>query len=270
VIPKTAMFLPLGVGLLAAGLCGQARAQATTAGSQLVPHLGMNAAYVREARDQAWHIRITDKMPTSPGGYVIVYNERGDIVHHGEIPKGDYSAESPFVLTVPADGAAQQYVIKLLGVPATLGAITLPVSDLPFEVYDGVEHHGSKLFSMPGAGRGEIVRYAFQVKPGVAKMTLVAAGPMRILGPDGAVLAETTPAPTTAPKGQKVAPADVPLDLKALAGQIYWLDPLKSWKVETPKDSEKLYLTLDPAKWFSPTITWDLDSRPWWKGLFKP
>ena len=45
------------------GCGGSALAQPFTADTPLVRHLRMNATYVRETKDQAWHIRVTGVAP---------------------------------------------------------------------------------------------------------------------------------------------------------------------------------------------------------------
>ncbi len=255
------------VGLLMTGLGSEAAAQAVTPGAPLVRRLSINGLYVREARDQAWHIRIMVPMSIPPGGYVIVYNERGDIVHHGGIPTGAYSPAAPYVVTVPADGVAQQYVVKLqsaIGNGAGWNRFNgpLPMTDLPFEVYAGYGRWGAELglqggtFNLFATGAaGEVKRIAFQVNPGVEKLSFKGGADLRILDDTGAVIGE---------KGTNAALAlAVPQP-----GRVYWVDPGKANTFETAeKGPEKLYMTFDPERWFSPSLTWDMDSRPWYKGL---
>lgn len=265
---KPMIVLTAIVGLLSTGLGSQASAQAVAPDAPLARRLTINALYVREAQDQAWHIRIMNGMPVLPGGYVVVYNESGDIAYHGEIPAGAHSPEAPFVVTVPADGAAQQYVVKLLSSKGVGGWNRyngpMPMTDLPFEVYAGYggwgaeqTFQGGKFTIVTDARDREAKRIAFKVNPGVTNLTFAGAADMRILDEAGVIVAE---------KGTNAA-----LVLTApQSGRVYWVDPGSGNMFETAaKGPEKLYLTFDPDRWFSPSITWDLDSRPWWKGLFK-
>lgn len=248
----TATFVRLGTVLLLTALSGRTLAQAAVPDKPLLRQLIMEAAYVREIHDQEWHIRVTCQLPTPPGLYVAVYNERGDLVHHGEIPAATYTPENPFILTIPRDGLAQQYVIKPLGVNADVSSVTLPITDLPFEVYGG---KGNGIFVMPYPGHGEIRRLAFQANPGVTNVTFFGGvRNMRVLNAKGDVVADNTAADN--------------LVLAPQAGQTYWLDPGNANQIQTPKGTEKVYFTFNPEQWFSPSITWDLESRPWWKGLF--
>lgn len=247
-----ALVLSVVAGLLV-GRGEDASAQAITVDTPLVRHLVMNATYVRETRDQAWRLRITGRLPTPPGMYAIIYNERGDLVFQGAIPVGDYSAEAPFVLEIPKDGLAQQYVIKLLGVNQNFDGVALPMTDLPFEVYAG---RGNGIFVMPYPKGGEIRRLAFQVNPGVTNITFFGGvRNLRVMDADGVVVADNT--------------SDDNLKLVPQSGRTYWLDPGNANQIQTPKGTEKVFFTLNPEQWFFPSITWDLDSRPWWKGLFK-
>lgn len=289
----------LGAGLLLAGTCGQALAQPTpgqpsiaqppahpshaiTKVTPLWRHLEMNAAYVRETKDQAWTIRISGDFPAPPGLYFIVYNEKGDVALKSPVPAGSYSPEAPFVLTVPADGLAQQYVIKWVGATGPVGCNyfrgPLPMTDLPFEVYGGFSGYSAVLWTQggrfyilhpPPSGK-QLRRVSFQVKPGVESITFTGSANLRILDDRGAVVAEgkSYKAPPPPAAGSKATPA-AGLTVKTRPGQIYWVDPGKDPGFETAEGSEKVYVTFDPERWFSPSLTWELDTRPWEKGLFK-
>jgi hypothetical protein len=226
----------------------------------------MDATYVRETSDQAWHLVITDRLPTPPGMYAIVYNERGDVVHHGEIPAGAYSPEAPFRIEIPKDGLAQQYVIKLIGVNQNFDAIDLPMTDLPFEVYGGRDLYGGAAWVMGYPTRGEVRRLAFQVKPGGGSVMFTGSGQMRILDHRGAVVVDKM---DDRQPGANAKRSTAVLTLSAQPGQTYWLDPGNANQIGTPKDSAKIYFAFDPERWFGPDIRWALESRPWWKGLFK-
>jgi hypothetical protein len=267
-------------GLLAAGMGCGALAQPFGADTPLLRRLRMDATYVREAKDQAWRLRIVGAVPTSPGLYVVVYNEAGGIVRHGQVPSATYTPAAPFLLDVPADGAAQQYVIKLLGPNANCHGVTLPMTDLPFEVYEGT-------FVMPYPTGKEIRRLAFKVTPDVKEVTFT-GGSMRILDSRGNVVAADSgprsAAPTVNPKHRNDVPSPAELAiaktkktgalnqvvLTPQPGQTYWLDPGNANQFQTPKGSPTVYLTFEPERWFSPTVTWDLDTRPWWKGILRP
>jgi hypothetical protein len=252
--------------LLAVGMSSLTTAQAVTPDTPLLPHLMMDAAFVRESVDQVWHVRIAGVLPTPPGLYLIVYNERGDIVSHHAVPAGSYPAEAPFVLTVSADGVAQQYVIKILGSYQNCFGITLPMTDLPFEVYGG--KGGGMYWVMPYPTRGELRRLAFQVNPGAGPVSFDGADQViRVLDSTGAVIADNREA-TTPPTASKNA-SRVPLNLKATPGQTYWLDPGNCSQFGLAKGSATIFFAFTPEKWFYPSITWSLESRPWYEGLFK-
>jgi hypothetical protein len=257
---KKFLVLPVVTELLVMGMGRPAPAQDIPSDKPLVRHLIMNATHVREARDQSWHLHVTGNLPTSPGLYVIVYNERGDVVHQGAIPAGTYSPEAPFLLEVPKDGLAQQYVIKLLGVNRNFEGITLPMTDLPFEVYEGRD---GGTFVMPYPASGEIRRLTFQASPGESNLALTAGNQvLRVLDSHGGLVADNRPADGSGKATNSLLLATQP-------GRVYWLDPGNANQFGTVKGTAKLYLAFDPERWFAPTTTWDLESRPWWKGLNK-
>jgi hypothetical protein len=247
--------------LLAAGLGAGALAQGAGTDRPLLRHLVMEAVYVREAADTAWHIRIADRLPTPPGLYAIVYGERGDVVLQAEIPSGTYSPEKPFELTIPRDGAAQQYVIKILGVDQNVNAVTLPLTDLPLEVYGG---RNGGTFVMPYPTNREIRRLAFQTPPGEGPVVFVASDQiLRVFDSDGALVADNRPA-----SGANQATNS--LLLSRQPGKTLWLDPGNANQFGTARGTEKLFVAFDPERWFLPALAWDLESRPWWKGLNNP
>lgn len=260
---ETKLVRVVAAGLLAMAIPGGASAQTVSTETPLARHLEMDAAYVREVKDQAWHIRVTEEVRTPPGLYVVVYGEKGDIVRHGEIPARPYSAEAPFIMEIPADGAAQQYVIKILAPYQNYAGIHLPLTDLPLEVYRGSK--GGTTFGIPYGEKGEIRRWAFQAAPGGERLTMTGAANMCVLDTRGTVVAGAT----TGRAAGKAKPVGE-LSLTLTPGQGYWLDPGNARQVQTSKASGLLYLSAEPERWFYPAITWDLETRPWWKGLFTP
>jgi hypothetical protein len=166
-------------------------------------------------------------------------------------------------MEVPADGAAQVYVIKLIGPNANCFGVALPMTDLPFEVYEG-----TFVMPYPTPGTKEIRRLAFQARPGVDKVAFTGAGNMRVFDSKGQVVADNAPAGgAQSPKSSRATPGEVQLTPKP--GQTYWLDPGNAHQFQTAKGSPKVHLTFDPQRWFHPEISWDLESRPWWKGIIK-
>jgi hypothetical protein len=125
------------------------------------------------------------------------------------------------------------------------------------------------------------------VTPDVKEVTFT-GGSMRILDSRGNVVAADSgprsAAPTVNPKHRNDVPSPAELAiaktkktgalnqvvLTPQPGQTYWLDPGNANQFQTPKGSPTVYLTFEPERWFSPTVTWDLDTRPWWKGILRP
>jgi hypothetical protein len=221
--------------------------------------LQMNACYVKEDRDRAWQIRIVGNLPHGPGVYVIVYNEAGDIVHQSSAPYGAHPPEKPYLIEVPEDGKAQQYVIKLLGPQKNLKAISLPLTDLPHEVY------GDTYFSFggnPASGPRRIV--GFQPPSNGQPIHFSGyKGDYRILDDTGQIIADSKDKVAVDSKGRNSQPA-VTMVLPLPAGKTFWIEPYQLNSLSLLEG--KLYLTFDPQRWFEPKLAWTLDTRPWWKG----
>jgi hypothetical protein len=117
-------------------IASQAGAQADSPSTKTFVH------YYLEERDRAWSLRFTGTVPAQPGAtqsgvYVVVLtpmvsgrgkieSERGGVplevsgqtekyVSRVPVPPGTYTAEKPFVVTVPEDGWKGYYELLIFG-----------------------------------------------------------------------------------------------------------------------------------------------------------
>lgn len=227
----------------------------------LTRQLQFSACYVKEDRDRAWQLRFTGDLPRGPGLYAIVYNEAGDAVLQTAIPYGRHTQEKPWIVEVPADGKAQQYVIKFLGQQDNFNGILLPLTDLPYEVY------GDSSYSFGyGTAAGQQRMVAFQVSSG-APVHFNGYGDYRILDEAGGIVVESKEkALKTGDPAKKGGAREVEVIVTGLQpGQTYWIDPYGLMYLGV-RDT-RLYVTFEPGRWFEPKLEWTLQSRPWWKGL---
>lgn len=236
-----------GVAIVTLSMCATGRA----ADAPLTRSLMFDTCCVKETRDQEWHIRIVGTLPRGPGLFAMVFNEEGKRIVATPVPFGTYTEAKPFVLTVPADGAAQEYVIKLVGQQDNFTGIRLPMTDLPFEVYRG------RYFAIgyPTAA-GQLRRVAFKLTPEAKFAGRGHGGGFRILDATGTLLGDS------AKDGPKERGAFYELALKA--GETYWIDPPGTFYFET---REPTCLTFDPERWFAPSGKPDIEKLEWWKGL---
>ncbi len=225
----------------------------------LTRQLQFQSCYVKEDADLAWKIRLSGNMPDGPGLFVIVYNETGDIVHRAAVPCGEHTAENPYVITIPADGKIQQYVVKLLGQEDNLRNLTLPLTDLSHEVYGDGSWYS---FGQGKSGDRRIVAFQAPADGSVMKFSGY-KGDYRILDDLGAVVADSKDKVPLDPNGRNAQPK-VKMDLTLPPGKTFWLEP---YGVQYLASETNLYLTFNPERWFEPNLAWDLKSRPWWKGL---
>ena len=224
----------------------------------LVRSLMASAVFVRETKDQEWHIRVVGSLPCGPGIYVVVFNAQKKMVFHGEIPFGTYAETKPFLLTVPADGVTGDYAIKLVGQQDDIMGLVLPLTDLHHEVYDGT---GTALGYAP-AGQARLV--AFKVPEGQTQIQATGGrGNFRILKADGSVLIDSKTAAIPADSPEKHWKKDE-LEIRAQVapGQTYWFDPYEIFYFGF---KDPVYLTFDPDLWFAPTFS--LGDVKWWKGI---
>lgn len=238
---KTTLFCVIGTLLVSSAL----------ADAPLTRSLMFDTCCVRETRDQEWHVRIVGTLPRGPGLYAMVYNDEGKRIVTCEIPFGVYTDAKPFLLTVPADGLAQEYVIKLVGQQDNFTGIRLPMTDLPFEVYRG------RYFAIgyPTAPN-QVRKVAFKLGPGMKFAAQGHTGGFRILNAKGELVADSSK-DGPKEKGALFEPA-------LRVGETYWIDPPGIFYLGA---RDPLYLTFDPDRWFAPAGKLDIDKLGWWKGL---
>lgn len=230
-------------------------------GQPLTRQLMFSAVYVKEKVDQAWRLRITGDLPRGPGIHVLIYDEAGGFMSRYDVPWGEYTDETPFTVDVPADGKAQQYVIKVLGQQDNMNGLRLPLTDLPYEVYSG-----SGFAFGYGDARTQRRIVAFQVADETPIHFSGWRADYRILDAAGATVADSKD--HILPEGDPRRVGDMRnheaiFNLKP--GNTYWLDPYGVMYLSVR--GKRLYLTFDPERWFEPKLDWSLEDRPWWKGI---
>ena len=213
------------------------------------PHPVMaDGYYAREVRDQEWHLRLVGEIPSLCGAYVVIHDAAGKIIHHGMIPHGTYPADRPYVATIKPDGIVGDYKIVMIGHQNDILGVAAPYTDLPFEVYGGVNF---TIGNAPG------VDLYFQAPEGIAKMNLGAyCGHLKVLDSAGKVVADTR-------VGGKPKKYDMTVEFAVKPGETYCLQRecfyFNSYIPGT------LFFAFDPARWFCPTST--LDRVKWWQGV---
>jgi len=97
-------------------------------------HIMAKKYYLREADDQIWQLRISGKISSLCGIYVIIYDKNKKVIFNGEVPGGNYPITKPYVVNIPKDGITGDYAVKIIGAQDDYMKINLPISTLP-EVY---------------------------------------------------------------------------------------------------------------------------------------
>ena len=171
---------------LALLLCWRSAAAPPEPAKEYPRHIMPNGYYVRESEDQEWHIAVSGKIPSLCGIYLIVYDKSGKVVHHGVVPHGDYGAESPFRVTVPKDGVAGDYKIKIIGNQPTTWESNLPLKRLK----GGLLRHRHVLGTRPRPWRQGLCPVPNAARAGRAGFACV-QGHLVVKDESGAVVADT-------------------------------------------------------------------------------
>jgi hypothetical protein len=248
--------------LLLVGACTvPLRAQPENTAQPVSNTIMSDFCYVRESVDQELKINFVGTLPRGPGLDVLVWDINRKLVLHQEVPYGTYKPEAPFVLTVPKDGAAGEYAIKLMGQQDNFLALRRPLTDLPYEVY------GGKGFALGYANeRGTLRQVAFKVPDGVTKISLEGwRGFLRVRNAAGAVIADSKEnGKTTGTNRHPNTSISISLDVKP--GEVYWIEPYDALYFTF---QEPAYLVFNPNRWFAPSPKWDFTNFEWWKEVAK-
>ena len=202
--------------------------------------------YVREIKDQEWHLTLTGEIPSLAGAYVVVHDALGRLVYGGVIPHGKHPAEKPYRVTVKPDGIAGDYKIIILGYQDDLLGLLTPFTDLPLEVYGG----GS--MSM---GHDPNAKPFFMAPEGVTKMKLGAyAGHLQIYDAAGALVADTR-------KGGVKEKYDNTIEFPVTPGKVYRFERQSMYfRSYTPG---AFFIALTPDRCFVPNP--ELEKVKWWE-----
>jgi len=235
-----------------------ANAQAQSA-PELARSVMSEAIYVREAQDQAWRVRIVGTLPRGPGLFIIVWNEAGEVIHAGEVPFGTHTAEQPFVIELPADGAAQQYVIKLVGQQDNHTGLFMPITDLPFEVYGGTG------FAIGYARKpGQVRKVALRVPADAAEVLFSGHGDFRIAAEDGSLVKDTKTDGIPVGDERRYFKSGSELPVTLDPQKTYWIEPYALMYLGA---REPVYFAFDVKRWFGPKLTWSIQTTRWWEGV---
>jgi hypothetical protein len=227
------------------------------------PQLKGQSYYFREPDDREWHLTFVGEVPEYPGGYIVLHDAASRLVYHGELPRGTYTVEKPFVVTVPKDGITGDYRLVLLVSEGVVLGLRRPLSDLPFEEVGG--HYAFRMGSpwpVPVFFRAPadttsmaMAGYKAYVRVFNMKGEIIADGRV-----DGRTLEQMDEAQRKR-MGDSFGKYDIISEFPVEPGQLYVLD--SNAAVNTFPDSEERYLALDPAKLFVPDSK--LTAVKWWQ-----
>lgn len=243
--------------LLAAGMVWPASPQANEAlpsASKPRPMMAQGY-YAREPQDRAWQVKITGRIPSLCGAYLMILGTGNKMLYKGRVPTGEYSEEKPFVVPFKPDGITGDYKIEILGQQNDYLGINLPLTDLPFETYSG---------EWLSIANDTNTLLAFRVPAGTKKAALKAyQGNLQVYDDKKQFVADSKagisvmmPDDTNKNFYHK---RDSPIEFPVEVGKTYWLRTMTMYF--TPR--EKMFFAFDPARIFEPDPT--LENVPWWE-----
>ncbi len=212
-------------------------------------HIMANRYYIREVKDQPWQLRISGKIPSLCGIYVIIYDKNKKVIFNGAVPGADYPAAKPYIINIPEDGITGDYAVKIIGAQDDYMKIDLPISSLP-EVYYmlsttiGHEKGRKVLFMVPEDK--EIILSAYK-------------GHLKVTDSSGKVVADTRNGKYggTAYKAKYRYSNYIPVKCKK--GEVYTILPEAFYF----RSNVGLYVMFKADGWFVPNK--QLDKINWWQ-----
>lgn len=220
-------------------------------------HIMARNMYVREPNDRAWQLRISGRVPSFAGIYLVVHNAQGKLMYSGHVPQGEYSADNPKVISFPADGMTGDYKINILGQQDDYLGLNLPLSDLPLEVYSATYISlGGNPANMP----------IFKAPPDVKELAISGVGaPLQIYDEDKNLIIDTKT------NGKRITGADDPLKKRFGSSDIiavFPVQPEKFYRLSSTamylQTREVLFFAFERERLFQPD-TAKLDAVKWWE-----
>lgn len=206
------------------------------------PRLMMSNIYFHEEHDQPWELRITGNVPSFAGMLLMMHDARGNITLKRHVPHGQYAADQPLIIPIPADGIAGDYRLIILGHQEDIRGLHMPLSSLSKEVYDGTNF----------AARNAPPLY-FKAPPGVETLRISSySGQQQVYEGEQVVLDTKTDGELTGRTW--VAP------LKIKPNAVYNFRNLKVFYFGSP---DGLLLCFDINRWFVPDQK--LSEIRWWQ-----
>ncbi|MCM8764720.1 MAG: hypothetical protein NC830_05125 [Candidatus Omnitrophica bacterium] len=205
-------------------------------------HISSKGIYFFEEKDSEWHINFKGKMPTSCGFYFILFDANGKALYCDAISSGDYS-EKPYTITIPRDNLTGCYKGVIIGKESVFDALSLPLSDLKYEVY------GGDYFSTNYKGK-----MYFQVRKDDTYVLGAYKGHLKVLNEKGEPIADTR-------ETKKQEKYDNLTEFSGQSGVTYILQiECRYFRV---KDNKQIFLSNVAEKLFIPDE--GLDRIQWWK-----
>ncbi|MCM8803272.1 MAG: hypothetical protein NC827_08210 [Candidatus Omnitrophica bacterium] len=198
--------------------------------------------YFYEKEDREWHINFKGKISSFCGIYFILFNEKGDIFYCGVIPSSDYS-EKPYTIKIQKDKITGFYKGVIVGEETITDSLSLPLSDLEYEVYGGdyfATHYKGRLY--------------FRVESDGVYVLGAYKGNLKVLNEKGEIIADTR----ITKKAEKY---DNLTEFEAKKDNVYILE--KECRYFKVKEGKKIFLSNDAKKLFIPDPS--LDKIEWWK-----
>jgi len=204
--------------------------------------LSYQSAFLREPTDRAWSITLIGSVPSLPGCYLLVHDAVGKHLVGRVIPHGDYPAENPLRIDIPADGTAGDYQLIIIGFEDDRMALHLPLTDLPLEVY-GKTHFAATAKS----------KFYFRAPPEVKTVNIYSyGGSLR-------VFENETEALDTKRDGT-LERYNWSATLALRADSLYRIE---TYGCRYFGSKDGVYLAIDPERWFVPDAK--LEEFKWWQ-----
>ncbi|MHC4872943.1 MAG: hypothetical protein ACYTFY_13960 [Planctomycetota bacterium] len=220
-------------------------------------NLKASGVYFRESVDVGWKVRMICNITSMAGIMAVIHDENAEIIYKGVVPRGKYTDEKPYLISIPKDKKTGDYKLVFLGHEKELRSINMPVTTLSKEVYGGTSFAVESTVPQ--------TKVFFQVPEKVTLRMGGYKGHMAVSDKKGNLLFDTEKIGKGEGRGyveKSQASWYYRMNVDLEPGNVYGIVRKSCFYFQSDK---KIFLTFDPERWFFPSLK--LQEVNWWENV---